>query len=463
MDFATVLPDGDALAGTLNAGAELGLLGIELATRRRNRVNGTISETRSGGFSLDVGQTFGNCPQHISERYWHSAEADAPRDSGSERGHELSTAMQDWIRAADTFFIGSGFRDEADSRANGLDASHRGGPVGFVEVVSPTRILFPDYAGNNHFNTIGNLLVDPRVGLLFVDFAAGSLLQLTGRATIDWDSEAVDRHAGAQRLVIVDIDEIVLQESILPIRFSDASATLRELRLVARRQESDDVVSFYFGPGNDGELADFSAGQHLPIELDIDELSAPVARSYSLSNGPGENVYRISVKRESRGLVSRYLHDSLHVGSVIKSHTPTGDFVLPPGDGAIVLISAGIGVTPMLSMLHELAADESSRPVVFIHGARNSRLHPLSGEVRMIAQKHLNVKTRIAYSQPLEADQIGEHYDLAGRVDRSLIQAAVGDLDADYFLCGPAPFLGAMSDILSELGVDDTRVHVEQF
>ncbi len=463
MDFATQLSDGDALHGALSAGAELGLLGIELATRRRNRVNGTIAATRAGGFTFDVGQTFGNCPQYISERHWRPASGEDQVGSGGSRHAELTPAMQEWISNADTFFIGSGYRDDSSSVASGLDASHRGGPAGFVEVQTPTRILFPDYAGNNHFNTIGNLLADPRAGLLFVDFENGSLLQLTGRASIDWDSADVAEYPGAQRLVAIDIEEIVLQEAVLPIRFAEPSSMVRELRLVERRRESDDVVSFYFDSRDDGELPDFEAGQHLPLEFSVGGQQAPVTRTYSLSNGPGLGLYRISVKREPHGLVSRFLHDQLAPGGVINSRTPAGDFVLPPGDRPIVLISAGIGVTPMQSMLHELTARESDRPVVFIHGARHGGQHAFAEEVRMIARKHTNVRTLVAYSQPRASDVMGEHFDIEGRLNSATIDAAVGELDADYFLCGPAPFLSAMTDILSGLGVDDRQVHIEQF
>ena len=372
----TVLP-GDALEQSLGAGAELGLLGIELETRRRNRVNGTVVENGAGYLRFEVGQAFGNCPQYITERTWHSLDV-SPTEATAHRYAELTGSMQDWIRGADTFFIGSGHRGEEDSEANGMDASHRGGPAGFVRVESSTRLVFPDYAGNNHFNTIGNLLLDPRVAMLFVDFENGGLLQLTGRASIDWDSPAVAEHTGAQRLVIIDVEEIVELTNVLPLRFSEPGGLVRELRLVERRPESDDVISFYFASRDGGVLPDFEAGQHLPLEVDIAGHYQPVTRTYSLSNGPGRGRYRISVKREPRGLVSRFLHDSVGVGSVLNSRTPAGDFVVGHHDRPVVLLSAGIGVTPMISMLHKLTDQPSERPIVFLHGARDGRHHPQS-------------------------------------------------------------------------------------
>ncbi len=453
---------GDALEQSLGAGTELGLLGIELETRRRNRVNGTVVETGDGYLGVEVGQAFGNCPQYITEREWRAVDI-SPAEASSVRYTELTPAMQEWIRRADTFFIGSGHRGATNSESSGMDASHRGGPAGFVRVESPTRLVFPDYAGNNHFNTIGNLVLDPRVALLFVDFETGNLLQITGRASIDFDSPAIADHSGAQRLVAIDIDELVELSGVLPLRFSEPKGLVRELRLVERRVESDDVVSFYFASRDGGELPDFEAGQHLPLEFNVVGEERPVSRTYSLSNGPGQGHYRISVKREPKGLVSRLLHDSLDVGSVLNSRTPAGDFVVGHHDRPVVLLSAGIGVTPMISMLHELTREPTDRPVVFLHGARDGRHHPLADEVDGIARDHDNVTVRVAYSRPRPDDVRGRDFDADGRIDADTVRDTVPNLDAEFFLCGPASFLASMTNMLSDLGVGDEHIHVEQF
>jgi len=150
---------GDALEGAFDAGADIGILGIELATRRRNRVNGRVTEVAPHRFTFGVDQTFGNCPQYIRERAWHRV--DEVPTSSAKRGSALTAAQRDWIAAADTFFIATGYRGPGDSPTFGMDASHRGGERGFVRVLDETRLQFPDYAGNNHFNTIGNLVLDP--------------------------------------------------------------------------------------------------------------------------------------------------------------------------------------------------------------------------------------------------------------------------------------------------------------
>ena len=143
-------------------------------------------------------------------------------------------------------FIATGYRGEGESPTYGMDASHRGGDPGFVKVASDTRLLFPDYAGNNHFNTIGNLVLDPRVGLLFVDFSTGGMLQLSGRAEVAWEGVALERFPGARRLVYIDVEEIVELPMALPLRWSEAGSGVRSLRLVEKVPESEEITSFIF-------------------------------------------------------------------------------------------------------------------------------------------------------------------------------------------------------------------------
>ena len=149
------LAAGDALEGTLSSGAHLGLLGIELASRRRNRVNGRVHMDEPGNLVFSVDQAFGNCPQYIREREWRRVSDNSP--DVPIRGERLTPSQTAWISSADTFFIASGHQGEGESPAYGMDASHRGGEPGFVKVLNERQIQFPDFAGNNHFNTIGNL------------------------------------------------------------------------------------------------------------------------------------------------------------------------------------------------------------------------------------------------------------------------------------------------------------------
>jgi ferredoxin-NADP reductase/predicted pyridoxine 5'-phosphate oxidase superfamily flavin-nucleotide-binding protein len=457
---------GDALETGLEEGAELALLGIELETRRRNRVNGRITVAGAGGFLLEVHQSFGNCPQHIHERRWRRVAP--PRSAApARRSSRLSPRQQAWIRGADTFFVASGYQGEGgvetNDAAHGMDASHRGGDAGFVRLEGGTLLVFPDYAGNNHYNTIGNLVMDPRAGLLFVDFERGSLLQLTGRTWIDWDSEAVSQHPGARRLVYFELEEAVELAGALALRWRRADESLRSLRVVEKVRESDDVTSFVLAASDDRPLERFAAGQHLPIELDLPERSAPLRRTYSLSGAPGAASYRISVKREAAGLASRHLHDAVQVGATLDARAPDGTFVLQGGIRPVVLLSAGVGLTPLVSMLHALAHAAEKRAVWFVHGARNGRHHALAAEVRELAARHAHIEVRVAYSRPGTQDVPGRDYHVHGRVDVGLVAELLPDLDAEFYACGPSAFLSSLSAGLETLGVPAGRVHAELF
>lgn len=192
------LPSRDDPAGAgLRAGAPVGLLGIDLGTRRRNRANGIVLAVDGHGFTVGVRQSFGNCPQYIQAREVEGGEA--PNGAGAaERLGGLDPQARAPIAGADTFFVASGSGTDGGD-AGGLDMSHRGGRPGFVRVDGDV-LTIPDFRGNRYFNTLGNLLLDPRAGLLFVDFATGGLLHLQGRAELDWDGGAASGFAGAERL-----------------------------------------------------------------------------------------------------------------------------------------------------------------------------------------------------------------------------------------------------------------------
>lgn len=446
---------GDALAGAFAAGSDIGLLGIELATRRRNRVNGRVATRRPGHIAVAVAQTFGNCPQYIHERAWRWTD-DVPAQP-SARGRALSAAQRAWITSADTFFIATGHRGAGEHPSFGMDASHRGGDPGFVSVDGDTRLAIPDYPGNNHYNTIGNLELDPRAGLLFVSFATGSLLQLTGRVTIDWHPDAA-RHA--ERVLHFDVDEIVEQPMVLPLRWETDAGEVRRLRVAEKIRESDDVASFVLVASDGRPLPPFEPGQYLPLSLDVPGAAEPLRRTYSLSGAPSTERYRITVKREAQGTVSRFLHDAVDVDAILRAGAPAGDFVVGCRQCPVVLVSAGIGLTPFVSMLHALLAEESARPVWFVHGTRDGRHHPLAAEVRALAARRPGITVHVAYSRPRAEDS---GHDSVGRIDGALLDRLVSAPDAHYFLCGPVAFMGALHSELDRRGVGADRIHSETF
>jgi uncharacterized protein len=454
-------PRGDALDQALVTGSDIGLLGIELATRRRNRVNGKVTSSATGALTFQVDQSFGNCPQYITPRRWRRTDGAVPATPRVDK--TLSTGQIDWIRAADTFFIASGHRGDGDLASFGMDASHRGGEPGFTRVQGGNHISFPDYAGNNHYNTIGNLVLDPRVGMLFTDFATGSLLQITGRASIDWDSEAVTKVPGARRLVNIDIEAVIELPGALSLRWDNDAEAVRTLRVVEKIKESDDVTSFIF-EARDGEtLPRFKAGQHLPIDLTEPGMAEPVRRTYSLSGAPTDGRYRISVKREPGGLASNYLHNRIEPGAFVNAGKPAGDFLIPDQSSPMVLISAGVGITPMVSMLHALAMEKTKRQVHFIHGGRDGVHLPLARETREIASQTTGIQVHTRLSRPLEQDGLGVTHESSGRIDGALFTDLNIDKSAHYMICGPLGFMAEIEAMLQALGVQSDHIHTETF
>lgn len=202
LQIAALPLPGDPMADSLQPGADIGLLGIELPTRRRNRANGRVAALQADGFSVAVTQSVGNCPQYIHRRepVARPAEAAVPA-TAPQPLDRLDAAARALVSRADTLFIASHAPATAERPAGGADVSHRGGPAGFVKVEDAHTLLLPDYSGNQMFMTLGNLMVDDRAGLLFIDFDTGDLLTLTGRAELVWDGPDVAALPGAQRAV----------------------------------------------------------------------------------------------------------------------------------------------------------------------------------------------------------------------------------------------------------------------
>jgi uncharacterized protein len=209
----------------LRPGAALAVLGIEPSTRSRVRANGFVSSVTGRGFAVTVGQSFGNCPKYIRPRdftFVREPSAAPSPASVSLEGPSLSPHATALIAAADTFFIGSAARPIGSRSAiHGADVSHRGGAPGFVHVATPggrTVLTVPDYRGNNLFNTLGNVLANPRVGALFVDFEHGTVLSLTGEASVLWDRSEPSRFGGVERALEIRVERGVLLGDALPLR-----------------------------------------------------------------------------------------------------------------------------------------------------------------------------------------------------------------------------------------------------
>lgn len=215
----------DALAGALHVGQAVGLLGIEPHTRRRNRMNGVLSDVSREGFAVEVRQSFGNCPKYIQSRQARFVARTTPADVAVVCSTQLDATSRRIIERADTFYIASSHEpgSSGKDRIRGVDISHRGGKPGFVRVDNDGVLTAPDFFGNFFFNTLGNLLVNPSAGLLFIDFAHGDVVQLAVDAEIVWDGAEVSAFAGAERLVRFTIRQHRRATGVVPLRWGPAA------------------------------------------------------------------------------------------------------------------------------------------------------------------------------------------------------------------------------------------------
>ena len=253
-------------------------------------------------------------------------------------------------------------------------------------------------------------------------------------------------------------------EGRAPSSAPPAWSGFRPLRVAAVRRESVDVLSFVLEAEDGSVLPAPLPGQFLVFKLKPNEELPPVMRSYSLSGPQSAGTYRVSVKRAD-GAGSRFFHDRIRAGDLIQVGAPRGSFNLVPGSNPVVLLSAGIGATPMLSMLHALAAsgEDSLREIWWCYGARNGREHPFAAEVRGLLGRLPCNHSFVAYSDPEDADLPGKDYDVSGRLSLSSLEQLSAPKTADFYLCGPASFLSDLTNGLKSWGVSDSRIHSEIF
>ena len=236
----------------------------------------------------------------------------------------------------------------------------------------------------------------------------------------------------------------------------------KELILVDKVEECTDIISFYFKDKNDEKLVKHKAGQFLPLRIKTDDPKYQgKMRTYSLSMYPNEDIYRISVKKVPNGLISNYLHDKLKVGDTIEAMPPAGLFTLDKAnrDKPLVLISAGIGITPLLSMFYESATE--FKDITFIQAVQNSTMQPFAYDIKKLTETN-NSKSYIFYDDPESGDKEGIDYDYTGFVTKNFIKENL-NLDSSFYFCGPPPFMKGINNSLLELGVNKENIHFEFF
>jgi hypothetical protein len=467
------MEDGDAIA----------LLGIQLPTRRRNRMNGRIQRTGPDGFTIAIRHAYGNCAQYIQNREPVFVDGAATARFAPVTLDGFDAEAAELINKADTLFVASYHTSEDGQRS--VDVSHRGGNPGFARLDDDGWLTIPDFAGNLFFNTFGNFLTNPKAGLIFIDFDTGSVLQMTGQVELIFESEEIARFQGAERLWRFRPHRMIRRRQALPLqtRFMEdgwsphtlmtgrweqpqpAADQWRDFRIVKTVDESSVIRSFMLAPVSPGEkIAAHKPGQFLPISVSLPDTQKPLQRQYTLSSWPANEHYRISVKRQ--GVVSNFLH-GLQAGDIVKVRTPGGAFVIDPVERRpAVLLAAGIGVTPLLAMLHSLVTEGSRsgriRPTWLFYAARTPEERAFDGEIaRLVAAGQGAIRYVRWLTDATSATP--DDYDHVGQLDVKALSAALPLNDYDFYMCGPAAFTQSLYDGLRDINIADDRIHTEAF
>ncbi|WP_243129559.1 MULTISPECIES: FAD-binding oxidoreductase [Clostridium] len=232
----------------------------------------------------------------------------------------------------------------------------------------------------------------------------------------------------------------------------------KRFKVEKKVKENDVVTSFYLKSIEKVQLKKHKAGQFIAVKLNIDGVDE--VRQYSLSMKPGEDFYRISVKREEKGLVSRYLHDNVFEGDVLEISEPLGQFILKDSNRPLILMSGGIGITPVMSMLYE--ASNSGREIIFVQAVLNSSAHTFKSEIKKIVKENNNVQTEVFYSEPLDKDKIGVDYDHLGFVSNEWIEKSLPK-DGEFYFCGPLGFMKHIYICLTNIVTDKSSINYEVF
>jgi len=350
---------------------------------------------------------------------------------------------------------------------------------------------------------VGIRMTEPAMAALLVSHhRPGFYFRVLQEGTVGADDEIVKVADGPERITVADIDALLylpnpsreqLERSLRVTALSQGWKTslkaiaeqktseggnaglkassgpppawpgFRPLRVAKVDRESANVVSLSFEQTDGDPPPAALPGQFLVLRLRTTTNGPMLLRNYSMSGMPGATTYRVSIKRETKGVVSSYLNDHVQAGDVLEVSAPRGGFILRSGDAPVVLLSAGIGATPVLAMLHSLSSAASRRKVWWIYGARNHAEHPFAKESRNLLQSLVNSQSHIVYSKPDAGDELGVDYDSVGHVDTLLLDRLGVTRDADFYLCGPPSFLKQLTEGLKARGADSTRIYLEVF
>lgn len=499
----------------LNVGEHVGSLGITLQTRRRERVNGIVTHSHSDSLTLSVQQSFSGCPKYIQARVVEIDEERLERGAESKAcsctsgNAKLGDAEQKFIKSADTLFLATCWFGnlEAGDGVVGCDTSHRGGPLGFVQVEKPGTLQFADYVGNFTFTTLGNLMDDPRASILFLDWTTGSSLQLSGRCSILWDEKQLP---GAQRTMKFVTQKWVHIRNALPFKtpgpvkwspynplptsqyceaagkdrieqlfnnYVDQGSAVQMLRCLTVKREALDVMTFAFesykGRGSESVLA--TPGQFASFDFtgikgkDGETLNRTWTISSPAQEMKAKEQFSVTIKKV--GLVSGWMFENMVPGRVICFRGVDGDFTLddrmksvPPA--GVLLIGGGIGITPIRVLLHDCVS--RGIPVTLLYCTRTLADAVFLEDLQKVAEEGETAKVTITLTNDNQAhgrkNDNGSCQFLQGRISAAMLEQVCGDVkERAIFQCGPASMMNAVKAELKILGFPFLNLHQEDF
>ncbi|MBM7572629.1 NO-inducible flavohemoprotein [Aquibacillus albus] len=294
-----------------------------------------------------------------------------------------------------------------------------------------------------------------------------AIKDVLGDAATDEILEAWGKAYGVIADVFIQVEKEMYEEAAEKKGGWDG---FRDFVVAKKVKESDAITSFYLKPKDGKAISEYLPGQYVSIRCYIEGETYTHIRQYSLSDAPGKDYYRISVKREADsdikpdGIVSNYLHDQISEGDVVELTAPAGDFVLNMDSfEPVVLISGGVGQTPMLSMLNTIVEQQPSREVTFIHAAINGDFHAMDNEVTELANNNENVNYFLCYENPTDYDREQNRFDKEGYVELEWLQQILPDNQADFYFCGPVPFMKVIKHGLKAWNVPEEKIHFEFF
>ncbi|WP_076420401.1 pyridoxamine 5'-phosphate oxidase family protein [Colwellia sp. UCD-KL20] len=477
---ANCIPENDIL-NFIDSDTPLSLLAIDLTRRIRHRINGfslVSNQNTEPKLHLKVKEYSPNCPKYINRReIVYNANNTNPinRNAKREESTILTKADQEFIQSIDTLWIGSYAPDV------GADCNHRGGKPGFIRVTSPSTIEWPEYRGNGMFFTSGNLELYDKAGVTLVNFETGSMIQMTGRAVVDWEHDG--RYEGASRAITFHIEQLIRTENVTNHRwkrldYSPYNPAIKGIEylnnedeypvnatLVKIVKETEAVKTFRFVVSR--RIA-FLPGQYATFEFkNIPGGSVSEVRTWTLSETPnsvsGDNTLDITVKRVSKGLVTNWLHDHAELGLEVKLNGIQGDMTAiqldkktqaPVVPKHLLLLSAGIGITPNLAMVRGIGAFllEDQTNITMIHVERY--------EKDLINQQELLRRSSnypsFNYTNIISSKQ--------GRLSKEQLQTLVPNAKfQQVYICGPTLFMSEMTDYLVSIGVPAANIFTESF